>query len=177
MNRPCVFFDRDGVVNISPGPGYVERWEDFHLMPGIGRVLQTVVKAGYAAVVISNQRGVAIGRMTANTVDDIHNRLREQLRREYGVDFLDILYCPHDRDCRVCRKPQPGMLLEAARRHELDLGHSWIVGDQERDIEAGLAAGCRGIRIAPPGTVGSVAEHTVHDMAQLNRLLKKILRA
>ena len=175
MKRPCIFFDRDGVVNESPGPGYVERWQDFHVMPGIGPVLQTVDKAGYAAVVISNQRGVAIGRMTAQTVDDIHNRLQEQLHREYGVSFLDILYCPHDRDCQVCRKPQPGMLLEAARRHDLDLRHSWMVGDQARDIEAGLAAGCRGIRLAPPDTVCSVAEHTVHDLDQLNRLLKRIL--
>ena len=147
--RPCVFFDRDGIVNESPGPGYVERWEDFHLLPDFIAILRIVRRLGFAAVVVTNQRGVATGRMTAATVDDIHRRLAAALKAE-GLALDDILYCPHDRNACDCRKPKPGLLLEAARRHDLDLGRSWMVGDSATDVEAGRAAGCRTILVAPP---------------------------
>ena len=141
--RPCVFFDRDGIMNRHPGPGYVERWEDFHLLPEFVATLQTVTRLGWPAVIISNQRGVATGRMTAATVDDMHRRARAILREQHGVDVLDVFYCPHDRNSCDCRKPKPGMLLEAARRHDLDLSRSWMIGDAATDVQAGLAAGCR----------------------------------
>src|SRR5450759_1039708 len=89
--HPAVFFDRDGIVNLSPGAGYVERWEDFHLQPEFVEALRLVTRLGFAAVVVSNQRGVTRGRMSAATVDDMHRRLREQLRAQ-GSDVLDVLY-------------------------------------------------------------------------------------
>ncbi len=170
----CVFFDRDGVVNVSPGAGYVERWEDFHLMPGFPDVLRTVRARGYRAVVVTNQRGVALGLMTRETVEGIHARLRELLAGTYGLELLDVLYCPHDRGQCACRKPQPGMLLEAARRHGLDLARSWMVGDGERDVEAGANAGCRTIRVASVGSV-TRADYSVPDMSALNALLERVL--
>ncbi len=171
--KPCVFFDRDGIVNESPGPGYVERWEDFHLLPDFVAILRDVRRLGFAAVVVTNQRGVALGRMTAAAVEDIHRRLEETLRTE-GLTLDDILYCPHDRNVCDCRKPKPGMLQEAARRHAIDLGQSWMIGDSPTDIMAGEAAGCRTILVGPPDP--SVAPDVrVDTLADLRSAIVSIL--
>ena len=173
----CVFFDRDGIVNASPGTGYVERWEDFRLMPAFVDVLRQVRAAAYEAVIVSNQRGVALGRMSKETVDTIHRNLRRDLRDDYGLDVLDMLYCPHDdaADCE-CRKPRPGMLLEAARRHDIDLKASWMVGDQERDIEAGRRAGCRTILVSA-APAESAADIRVTRLEALQETLADALSA
>jgi D-glycero-D-manno-heptose 1,7-bisphosphate phosphatase len=175
--RPAVFFDRDGVVNESPGGGYVTRWEDLHLLPGFVAALRVVAARGYGAVVVTNQKAVHKGLLTAATVESIHANLRRLLRERHGLDVLDILYCPHgDGECD-CRKPQPGMLLRAAERHGLDLRASWMVGDQWRDVEAGRRAGCRTILVgaepcepAPDSRAGSVDELA----ALLERLLPDV---
>ena len=146
MNR-CVFFDRDGVVNQSPGPGYVERLEDFHLQPGFVAAARVALARGYAVAVATNQRGVARGIVSMQTVAAIHAHLTAALA-EQGIPLLGVFCCPHERDTCTCRKPQPGLLLAAAREHNLDLGASWMVGDSETDIEAGRRAGCRTILIS-----------------------------
>ncbi|TFG88234.1 MAG: HAD-IIIA family hydrolase, partial [Gemmatimonadales bacterium] len=129
---------------------------------------------GYAAVVVTNQRGVALGRMRREDVDDIHRRMRAALRETAGLDLLDVLYCPHDRGQCDCRKPSPGMLLEAARRHGIDLRRSWMIGDSEKDVEAGAAAGCRTVRVAPAGTPTG-AGWRFDDMAALRSGIAKLL--
>lgn len=175
--KRCVFFDRDGIINVSPGPGYVERWEDFEWMPGIGPVLQTVSSAGFASAIISNQRCVSRGIVTAETVDGIHRNLREEAESRWGVIFLDVLYCPHgDGEC-TCRKPQPGMILKAAEEHDLDLSGSWMVGDQERDIEAGRRAGCRTILVNGDEKRRTSADYHVADLCRLQRTLVSLLAA
>jgi D-glycero-D-manno-heptose 1,7-bisphosphate phosphatase len=175
MARKCVFFDRDGVVNRAPESLYVERWEDFHLLPGFVDSLRRVKALGYEAVVVTNQKCVALGIVSASVVDDIHGRLRETLAREHGLDLLDIITCPHDDGQCLCRKPQPGMLLEAARRHGLDLAQSWMIGDKERDIEAGHRAGCRTVLVAP-GAGRTSADVRVADMTQLAGEIESIVR-
>ncbi len=172
----CIFFDRDGIVNQSPGPGYVERWEDFHLLPEFVEVLRTVTHLGYAAVIITNQRGVALGCMTTEAVEDIHRRLRTILKEQHGLTLLDILYCPHDKGECDCRKPKPGMILEAARRHQIDLSQSWMIGDSPKDAEAGKAAGCRTILIGEAAKPG-LADFTFPDMGTLRTQIKQILGA
>jgi len=173
----CVFFDRDGIVNKSPGAGYVERLEDFELLTGFVKTLRLVRGAGYEAVVVSNQRGIALGRMTTEVVDKMHEWLRRTLRVDHELDLLDILYCPHDDSDRcACRKPLPGMLMEAARRHGIDLENSWMIGDQERDIEAGRNAGCKTILVSAAAT-NSTADFRVHDLDSLTRLLPDVLCA
>ncbi len=146
MNR-CVFFDRDGVVNQSPGPGYVERLEDFHLQPAFVAAARVALACGYAVAVATNQRGVARGIVSMRTVEAIHAHLTAALAAQ-GIPLLGVFCCPHERDTCTCRKPQPGLLLAAAREHNLDLGASWMVGDSETDIEAGRRAGCRTILIS-----------------------------
>ena len=170
----CVFFDRDGIVNRSPGPGYVERWEEFHLLPEFVEVLRLVRRRGYAAVIVTNQRGVALGRMSATTVETMHRRLGEVLKLQYRLDLLDVLYCPHDKESCECRKPKPGMLLEAARRHAIDLAGSWMIGDSPKDMEAGKAAGCRTILVNATET-SPQADQQVADMAALRLSIAAIL--
>lgn len=171
----CVFFDRDGIVNASPGADcYVTRWEDFHLLPEFVEALRIVRAHGYQAVVVTNQRAVARGLVSAAEVEAMHRRLQDLLRQNYRLDLLDVAYCPHDVGECDCRKPAPGMLLAMAAKHHLDLAASWMVGDSETDIEAGRRAGCRTIRVNGDETV-SKADWRVPAMKDLPELLERVL--
>jgi len=172
--KKCVFFDRDGIVNQSPGAGYVERWTDFVLLPEFVNVLRVVESKGYEAVIVTNQRGVARGIMTMDAVNEIHRNLRAVLQRKYGLALLDILCCPHGKDECECRKPKPGMLLDAARRHDLDLRASWMIGDHDTDVETGKAAGCRTILVGP-GDGNIQPDYRARDMAELKTLIEDLM--
>lgn len=139
--RRAVFLDRDGVL-VKPviregrpyPPGSVEELE---ILPGTGEALVRLKQQGLCLVVVTNQPDVARGGQTAEAVARMH----ERLARELPLD--DILVCLHDdRDGCACRKPKPGLIQEAARRHGIDPARSFLVGDRWRDIEAGQAAGC-----------------------------------
>ena len=137
-----MFFDRDGVANLPPSESdrYVLRPEDLHLMPGFLDTLRVVLAKGYRAVLITNQSGISRGRMTHADLDRIHRKLLDHLQAE-GLDLHDIFVCDSADDAHPNRKPNPGMILEAAHKHGLDLARSWMVGDQEKDVEAGRRAG------------------------------------
>ncbi len=171
--RPAVFFDRDGIVNRSPGPGYVERWEDFHLLSGFVRALRLCRARGYAAFIATNQRGVGLGLVPRPVLDGIHANLRRALARE-GLTLDAILVCTAVDDADPERKPNPGLLLRAAREHGLDLAGSWMIGDSERDVAAGQAAGCHTVRVAPPGEP-TAADARVADVEALPALLAELL--
>jgi len=171
---PCLFFDRDGIVNHPPPPGdYVRRPEDFRIQSAFIEALQVAARKGWPAIIVTNQQGIAKGLYTEADLQAMHTLLREELRLQ-GLRLLDILHCPHGRDegCR-CRKPQPGMLLEAAARHRLDLKNSWLVGDNETDVQAAHAAGCRAIRVHLDCT--TAAEHHLRTMDELPALLDNLL--
>ncbi len=170
--KKCVFFDRDGIVNQSPGAGYVERPEDFHLQPAFVEAVRVVQSKGYVSIVITNQQGVGKGLYSAKMVEDLHQSVREVLQPE-RLDLLDLFYCPHlsSEDCN-CRKPLPGMILKAAAKHGIDLTKSWMVGDREGDVVTGHAAGCRAVLVASGKTA---ADAQVATMEDLPTLLDKIL--
>jgi len=171
----CVFFDRDGIVNASPGADrYVLCWEEFHLLPEFVEVLRVVRAHGYQAVIVTNQRAVARGLVSATEVEAMHRKLRDLLSQKYQLDILDVAYCPHDVGECDCRKPSPGMLKAMAAKHGLDLAASWMVGDAETDIEAGRRAGCRTIRVNGDETV-SKADWRVATMKDLPVLLERVL--
>ncbi len=173
MSRRCVFFDRDGVVNRVPDPErYVTGWDKFHLLPAFVESLKIVRQRGFVAVIVTNQQGVGKGEYSLETVEEMHRNLRCVLA-EHGLELLDIFYCPHlAADHCACRKPKPGMFRLASEKHDIDLSGSWMVGDQEHDIVAGHAAGCRCIRV---GGEKTAAEHQVAAMNELPALLDKIL--
>jgi D-glycero-D-manno-heptose 1,7-bisphosphate phosphatase len=144
--RPAAFIDRDGVINEELN--YVYRIEDFRLVPGAVEGMRCLVNAGFALVVVTNQAGIAKGRYTEQDFQAL-TRYMMALLAEQGVQLLDVLHCPHHPEGRVppwnvncnCRKPAPGMLLEAAHRHELDLRRSILIGDKPSDTRAGRAVG------------------------------------
>jgi D-glycero-D-manno-heptose 1,7-bisphosphate phosphatase len=145
--RPAVFFDRDGVINENQDGGYIQSWESFRFLPGAVESIAAIHRAGYAVVIVTNQAGIGRGYMTATTLEQIHTRMIAAIRAGGGqVDA--VLYCPHlpESGC-ACRKPQPGMLRQAASRLGLDLQRSVLIGDHLTDLQAGLAAGCRTILV------------------------------
>ncbi len=150
--KKAAFLDRDGVLNRKAPEGqYVTRWEEMEFLPGVREAIGLLNQAGYLVVVVSNQRCVAKGLITASALESMHARMRDEFAAA-GARIDAIYYCPHDFEppCS-CRKPQPGMLLEAARTHELDLAESWMIGDSEHDVEAGKRAGCRTVRLIEDG--------------------------
>jgi D-glycero-D-manno-heptose 1,7-bisphosphate phosphatase len=140
--RPAVFLDRDGVLTRSHVVDGVPRGavglDDLELLPDAAAACAALDGAGLPLVVVTNQPDIARGTLDAGVVDAQHRELRRLL------PLLEIVVCPHDDpDGCACRKPAPGMLLDAAARHGLDLGASVMVGDRWRDVDAGRAAGCR----------------------------------
>lgn len=144
----AAFLDRDGVINQKASEGqYVTRWEDFHLLPGVIEGIAELNRAGLCVIVVTNQRCVAKGLLTEADLKRLHRQMSDHLAQA-GATIDAIYYCPHDIEppCS-CRKPAPGMLLNAARSHGLDLAASWMIGDSDTDIQAGKKAGCRTARL------------------------------
>lgn len=146
MSRPAVFLDRDGVLCrplIVEGKAYApKKLSDFRLVPNASKSVQRLKDAGLVVVVVTNQPDVGHGLVSIEVVEAIHRRLQERV----PVDA--ILTCPHRQtEGCDCRKPLPGMLLTAARRFQIDLSRSFMVGDRTSDVEAGRSAGCRTIFI------------------------------
>jgi D-glycero-D-manno-heptose 1,7-bisphosphate phosphatase len=147
--RRAAFLDRDGVINRKAREGeYVTRWEEMEFLPGVAEAIALLNQAGLCVIVVSNQRCVAKGLTTAVELETLHHRMCRALASA-GAAIDAIYYCPHEVEplCR-CRKPQPGMLFDAARDHDIDLSASWMIGDSKADTEAGSNAGCKTALIA-----------------------------
>jgi D-glycero-D-manno-heptose 1,7-bisphosphate phosphatase len=142
--RPAVILDRDGVLNERPQKAeYVRQPTDVRWLPGALEALRLFADAGWQVIVVSNQAGVGRGIMTTHEVDVVNEHMRREAA-EAGGRIDAVYYCPHgwDEGC-ACRKPRPGLLFQAQRDLHLDLTRTTFVGDDERDREAALAAGCR----------------------------------
>ena len=137
-----VFLDRDGVLNEKMPEGrYVTRWEEFHLLPGVVEAIQLLNQAGLRAIVVSNQRGIALGLYTEESVRAIHARFA-LLLAAYGVYVDGFYFCPHDRGECTCRKPLGGMFEQALEDFpEITAGGSVMIGDSKVDIEFGQRLG------------------------------------
>jgi D-glycero-D-manno-heptose 1,7-bisphosphate phosphatase len=142
MKQPAIFLDRDGVINRNR-PDHVKAWDEFEFLPGVLEALARLAGVGLPVLVISNQGAIGRGLTTYAAVDEINRRMAAEIRAAGGrID--DALYCPHcPEDGCACRKPRPGLLLQAAERWDLDLAASVLVGDAEADILAAQRAGCR----------------------------------
>ena len=140
----AVFLDRDGVINANlernGRPVAPTSLAEFRILPGVADAARRLKRAGFLLVIVTNQPDVADGLTAKATVEAMH----AEILRRLPID--DIMVCFHaDRDNCSCRKPKPGMLLEAAAKHGIDLAASYLVGDRWRDVRAGHAAGCRTI--------------------------------
>ena len=155
--NPAVFLDRDGVINrvvLRDGrPFPPASADDLEILPRVPEAIAAMRLAGYRIIVVTNQPDVATGVQRREVVEAFHERLRGSL------EIDDVRVCFHtDSDGCSCRKPKPGMLLDAAESWHLDLSRSWMVGDRWRDIEAGKAAGCKTILVR-----GSYSERHAED--------------
>ena len=149
---PAIILDRDGTL--CRDVVYMSRFDQFEPLPGVDAALRLLQDAGYRLFVATNQSGVARGLFSLETVQALNTKIWEYFI-EKGVNIEDFAVCPHHpegtvpeytRDC-PCRKPKPGMLLDLAAKHGLDLARSYMVGDMPRDALAGLAAGAEGVLI------------------------------
>lgn len=162
--QKAIFLDRDGTINRYVG--FLRRPEEFELLPGVAEAIKKINDSGYLAIVVSNQPVIARGEVTVDQLQEIHNKM-ETLLGNAGAYLDAIYYCPHHPDKGFqgeipefkiecdCRKPKPGMLLQAAKEYNIDLSNSWMVGDSHSDIEAGKAAGCKTalVRASDPASV------------------------
>ena len=156
--QKAIFLDRDGTLNRYVG--FLTHIEDFELLPGVANAIRKINESGYLAIVITNQPVVARGEVSKSELQEIHNKMETLLGAEGA--YLDAIYfCPHHPDkgydgeipelkinCN-CRKPKPGLIQQAANDFNLDLSQSWMIGDGENDIKAGIAAGCKTVLIHP----------------------------
>ncbi len=146
--KKTIFLDRDGTLNVKPPKAcYVEKPEDFVWLEGAKEAVRRLNANGYRVIVISNQPGIARGNLSEETLNAIHAKMMRDLS-EMGASIDAIYYCPHgwDEGCD-CRKPRPGLLYRAQKDYSLDLTKCYMVGDDERDMQAGQAAGCKCVHV------------------------------
>lgn len=160
MKNKAVFLDRDGVINeliyyeelgIVDSPFTANQ---ITVYPDVGKAIKKIKKLGYKVIVISNQPGIAKGNFTMDVMEKMSKKIHAELKKQ-GVALDAEYYCYHHPYGKIkkyrtvcdCRKPKPGMLLTAAKDHDLSLSHSWMIGDGITDIQAGQAAGCKTILV------------------------------
>jgi D-glycero-D-manno-heptose 1,7-bisphosphate phosphatase len=179
--RPAAFLDRDGVINEDRN--YVYRVEDFQFLPGVLDACREFVRAGYLLVIVTNQAGIARGYYDTRDFEKLTAWMRERFL-EAGAPLAAVYHCPHHPEASIeslrvacdCRKPAPGLILQAARELGIDLGRSFLVGDKLSDIEAGRAAGVgkcflmRQLPAAPPEP--NSADAIVRSLAEVNKLIR-----
>lgn len=175
MGKHCIFFDRDGIANVAPPPEeyYVLSPERLFVEPAFLDALQVAERRGYVSIIVTNQKCVHRGLITLEGIEAIHGKLRQAVA-DAGTQLLDIYVCPHD-DGHPDRKPNPGMLLRAATDHDLDLARSWMIGDSERDVQAGRAAGCLSNVLVRQGDKATQADYRLQAMDALPGFLEKNL--
>lgn len=153
----AVFLDRDGTINKYVG--FLRNIDDFELIDGVAEAIRKINESGYLAIIVTNQPVIARGEVSFEELEEIHNKM-ETLLGEKGAYLDAIYYCPHHPhkgyegerfelkiDCN-CRKPKPGMLLKASEDFNIDLSQSWMIGDSENDVKAGINAGCKTVLLS-----------------------------
>ena len=153
-----VFLDRDGTLNVkAPAGEYITSWERFEWLPGALDAVRLLTGAGVRLIVVANQRGIALGRMSEADLADIHLRMLVDVEAA-GGRIAGVYHCPHDRDACECRKPLTGMFLQARRDHpEIDFARSAVIGDSDSDLEAARRIGATPVRVGADRTVLTAA--------------------
>lgn len=173
--QKAIFLDRDGTINRYVG--FLRSLDEFELLPGAAEAIRAINRSEYLAIIVTNQPVIARGEVTEEQLRRIHNKMETLLGRE-GAYLDGIYYCPHHPhkgyegeipelkiDCG-CRKPKPGLLLQAAKDFNIDLAASWMIGDSENDIRAGQAAGCKTALI---GTEDHGQQISVKDLPEFTQ--------
>ncbi|RZD40496.1 MAG: D-glycero-beta-D-manno-heptose-1,7-bisphosphate 7-phosphatase [Thaumarchaeota archaeon] len=140
----AIFLDRDGVIN-QERKDYVKNLEEFKIFDDVGDAISLLKKENFLVVIITNQSAINRNLLTLENLNKIHECLKKYLKK-YETNIDAIYYCPHTpKENCSCRKPKPGLLLQAADDLNIDLKNSWMIGDSKKDIDAAKAAGCNSI--------------------------------
>lgn len=144
MNK-AVFLDRDGTIALDVH--YCRRVEDFILLPTVPQAIKFLNENDFKVVVVTNQSGIARGYFTEKTLKQIHQKMKYELAK-YNARVDAVYYCPHHPDDGCdCRKPKTALFMKAAKEFDIDLSHSYMVGDMQMDIDAGKALGCKTVLV------------------------------
>ena len=190
----AVFFDRDGVLvalneyNRDKNLEFITRKEDLELLPGAVEAVILLNKRGIEIIIVTNQPQVARGLIDEKAVQNINKEFEEMLKRK-GAKIDASYYCPHHPSAGTssytikcaCRKPLPGMLLQAAKEHDIDLKNSFIIGDRISDIKAGQLAGCKSIGVKTgyacnDGFADATPDYMADDvLSAVNYILERII--
>ncbi len=165
MQPKAIFLDRDGVINKEKN--YLYKKEDFEFIDGVFDACKYFQKLGYQLIIITNQSGIARGYYQ----EEDFQKLTQWMLRKFtnqGLRILDVFFCPHGPESTCnCRKPKPGMLLEARGKYNIDMKNSWMIGDKEADVRAANAAGIE----------NTILVKTGHDIDEANSDAKFILKS
>ena len=173
MSIKTIFLDRDGVINKEIN--YLHKIDDFKFIDGIFETCQYLINLDYKIIVITNQSGIARGYYTVNDFQIITNWMIAQFKKN-DVNILDVFHCPHlpNSNCN-CRKPMPGMLLDAKYKHDIDMQNSWLIGDKENDIIAANRAEITNTILVKSGhkinEANSNAKHILGSIHQSNQII------
>jgi D-glycero-D-manno-heptose 1,7-bisphosphate phosphatase len=162
--KKAIFLDRDGVLNevLTSRVKFVNKPKDLYLLEGAAEAVAELSKTGYEIFVVTNQGGVGLGFLKEKELRKIHDHLNILIQAK-GGDIKEYAYCPHKPKAGCeCRKPNAGMLKDLAQRYQLDLNESVMVGDHERDIEAGKKAGCKTVFIGDAETSADRKAESLH---------------
>ena len=168
MNK-AVFLDRDGVIN-KERSDYVKTVSELEILSNISRSIKLLKDAGFLVIVITNQSAINRGLTTHENVKNVHNTIQEFLKKN-GTAVDGFYYCPHisEENC-FCRKPKPGLLQKAAQEFDIELKSSWMIGNNDSDVEAAINAGCKAIKINTKKTL----ENAIFEILAANN--EKILK-
>ncbi|MFH1860263.1 MAG: D-glycero-beta-D-manno-heptose 1,7-bisphosphate 7-phosphatase [bacterium] len=141
--KRVVFLDRDGVINKKLEGDYVKSYDEFIFLPGAIDAIKKIKQKGLLVIIITNQSGIGRGIMSAEDLSMVHEQMLAELKKD-GVLIDAIYYCPHspDNGCD-CRKPMDGLFKQALMDFNIDIKNSWMIGDEQKDIDAGEKAGCK----------------------------------
>lgn len=147
MKRRCVFLDRDGVINEKPVKGeYIRTPAEFRLLPNIADWIRIFNALGLLVVVVTNQRGLALGVMNEDDLISVHAKMTRELAA-HGAHLDDVFYCPHALDNCDCRKPKPGLVYAARDKWDIDLSQSLLLGDSDNDRDLAINCGMSFLRV------------------------------
>jgi D-glycero-D-manno-heptose 1,7-bisphosphate phosphatase len=170
--KKALFLDRDGVVNVEKD--YLYKVEDFEFIEGIFELCRHYADLGYLIFIVTNQSGISRGFYTEKDFDSLTSWMVGEFEN-HGIVISKVYHCPHHPDISgycSCRKPEPGMILSAKEEFDLDLSRSLIIGDKERDIEAGLNAGINGTYLFDEKNESKISKAT-RIVLKLNDVWKK----
>jgi D-glycero-D-manno-heptose 1,7-bisphosphate phosphatase len=175
MSIKTIFLDRDGVINKEVN--YLHKIEDFEFIDGVFETCKYLKNLGYKIIVITNQSGISRGYYSENDFQTITNWMIAQFKKN-NINIFDVLHCPHSPDSNCnCRKPKPGMFIEAKNKHNIDMVKSWMIGDSERDISAANLAGIKNTILVRSGhkinETNSNATFFLNSIKQTKQIISK----